>query len=148
MTRDRVTGLLALALGCVIAFFTAQLPDSTMAGDIGPRAFPYISAGVLILCGAGLLVNGKRRSPAYYTKEQFKRLALIFGMVIAYVAAMQYLGYRIATFAGLFVLCTMFSQGKGVALWKRAVYAAVVTGVLYVVFVSVFKIPLPGGKVF
>lgn len=148
MTRDRATGLFALVLGCAIAFFTSRLPGSTMAGDIGPKAFPYISAGILVFCGIGLIINGKNASPAYYTKEQFKRLALIFGTVMAYVVAMHYMGYVIATFVGLLVLCTMFSQGKGIAVWKRVIFAAVVTGVLYVMFVSVFKIPLPGGKLF
>ena len=89
MTRDRVTGLIALILGCAVAFATTQLPESSMAGDVGPKVFPYISAGILILCGIGLCVTGKEASPAYYNKAQFQRLVFIFGIVLLYVVGIN-----------------------------------------------------------
>lgn len=148
MTRDRATGLIAVLLGAAIAFMTSQLPPTTMAGDIGPKAFPYISAGIMIICGIGLLINGKEKSPVYYTKKQFGRLCLIAAVMLGFIVAMQYLGYIIASFAGLLILCTMFSQGKEIAVWKRVIFAAVMTAVMYLMFVKVFSIPLPGGVLF
>ncbi|PNV63680.1 hypothetical protein C0033_03260 [Clostridium sp. chh4-2] len=146
MTKDRVTGLIALVLGCAVAAAAAVLPPSTMAGDIGPKAFPYISAGILILCGGGLFITGGKKSPVYYTKEQLGRLAMIFGVVLCYVIVMHYLGYRIATVAALYILCTMFSRGKDIHLWKRLAFSIILTAVLYFVFTKMFAIPLPGGQ--
>lgn len=146
MTKDRVTGLIAVLLGCAVAAATSVLPQSSMVGDIGPRAFPYISAGILIMCGTGLCITGRKQPQVYYTKEQVGRLVLIFGVVLCYVAVMYYLGYMIATVAGLYALCTLFSKGKDIRLWKRLVFSVVLTGVLYVVFTSVFAIPLPAGR--
>ena len=148
MTRDRVTGLIAVLLGLGIAFMTSQLPKTTMAGDIGPKAFPYIAAGIMILCGAGLLLTGKKASPVFYTKAQFLRLLQIFGVMLGFIVLMQYLGYTIASLAALFILCSMFSQGKDIAIWKRAVFAVALTAALYFMFVKLFSIPLPSGKFF
>lgn len=148
MTRDRVTGLIAVILGVLIAFMTSQLPASTMTGDIGPQAFPYISAGIMIICGIGLLINGKKPSPVFYTRPQFGRLCLISAVMLGFIVAMQFLGYVIACFAALLVLCSMFSQGKGIAVWKRVVFAAAMTAVMYLMFVKVFSIPLPSGVLF
>ncbi len=148
MTRDRVTGLIAVLLGAAIAFMTSQLPPTTMAGDIGPKAFPYISAGIMVICGVGLLINGKVKSPAYYTGKQFGRLCLISAVMLGFIVAMQFLGYVIACFAALLILCTMFSQGKDIAVWKRVVFAAAMTAVMYLMFEKVFSIPLPGGVLF
>lgn len=148
MTRDRVTGLIAVVLGALIAFMTSQLPASTMAGDIDPQAFPYISAGIMIVCGIGLLINGKKPSPVFYTGPQFGRLCLISAVMLGFIVAMQFLGYVIACFAALLILCSMFSQGKGIAVWKRVVFAAAMTAVMYLMFVKVFSIPLPSGVLF
>lgn len=148
MTRDRVTGLISTVLGITVAIMTFQLPPTTMSGDVGPKVFPYIASALLILCGIGLLINGNKMSPAYYTKKQFMRLCLIFSVMLGFVAAMQYLGYMIASFVTLLILCTMFSQGKNVAVWKRIVFALAMTAALYVMFVKVFSIPLPSGVLF
>lgn len=148
MTRDRVTGLIAVILGATIASMTYQLPASTMAGDIGPKAFPYISAGIMIICGIGLLINGKTPSSVYYTKSQFGRLCLIFIVMLGFIVAMQFLGFAIACFATLLILCTMFSQGKEIAVWKRIVFATVMTAMMYLMFEKIFSIPLPGGVLF
>lgn len=146
MTKDRVTGLIAVLLGCAVAAGTSVLPQSSMAGDIGPKAFPYISAGILILCGGGLCITGKKQSESYYTKEQTGRLLMIFGVVLCYVVIMYYLGYTIATLVGLYVLCTMFGRGKNIPLWKRLAFSLILTIILYVVFTKVFAIPLPAGR--
>jgi len=148
MTRDRVTGLIAVILGGLIALSTSQLPASTMVGDIGPRVFPYIAAGILVFCGAGLCLTGKQPSPVYYTKAQFGRLIQIFVVALLYVLAMQYLGYSIATFSCVFVLCTMFSKNTRIRWWKRLIYAGIFTTFIYLGIVSLLKIPLPTGKLF
>ena len=49
-----------------------------MAGDIGPKVFPYISAGILIICGIGLLATGgKKAEKASYTPKELGRLDTI-----------------------------------------------------------------------
>lgn len=148
MTKDRTTGMVAFILGLIIAFLTKQLPPSTMAGDIGPKVFPYISAGLLIVCGIGLLVTGNKKTEAFFTREQGKRLGVIFAVVLGYVIIMQYAGFLVPTFFVLIVLCSMFSEGKSIACWKRILFAMAVTAVIYYLFTLVLSLRLPQGKLF
>ena len=148
MTRDRSTGIVALVHGTVIAALTLQLPDSTIAGDVGPRVFPFISGGLLILCGAGLLVNGKSTAEGIFTKKALGRLGLIFGVVLAYCVGMAFLGFIVPTVLVLFVLSTMFAEGKDAALWKRALYAVVITAIVYFLFHNVLNLKLPTNQLF
>lgn len=149
MTRDRATGSLSLLLGIFVAIGAYQLPKSKMPGDIGPAAFPYITAGLLIICGLGLLITGREKSPAAYTKAQFIRLVTVIGVVLAYIVGLHLIGFIIPTLAEAFALCTMFAKGKTeLALWKRLLFAALVTGILYVSFEVLLKMPLPAGILF
>lgn len=71
MTRDRVTGLTAVVLGALIAFVTFAASSIYHGWRYWSQAFPYISAGIMIVCGIGLLINGKKPSPVFYTGPQF-----------------------------------------------------------------------------
>jgi hypothetical protein len=73
MTKDRGTGLIALVMGAAIAVMTSQLPPSTIQGDIGPAVFPYFSAGLLMFCGAGLLITGSQKEASIFDKRALKR---------------------------------------------------------------------------
>lgn len=146
MTKDRCTGLISLLLGLCVAVSAYQLPNSKMPGDIGPKAFPFITAALLIICGAGLLITGKKKSEPVYNKQQAGRLALVIGVVLAYIVAMDLFGFLVPTFIAAFALCTMFAKGKtDLALWKRLLFAVLVDGVIYVSFTVLLNMQLPQG---
>lgn len=149
MTKDRVTGLIALVIGCLVAAMTLRLPETTMAGDVGPKVFPFISAGILIFCGAGLLITGKKKEEKpFYTKEQLVRLALIFGVVLVYCILIHFIGYLISTLMGSFAISMMFGRKAGIAWWKCLIFAVILTLVLNYSFVNLFSIQLPKGELF
>ncbi len=148
MTKNRSTGLIALVLGVVIAVQAAQLPPSTMAGDIGPAVFPFISAGILILCGLGMLITGGVKEASIFTKESLVRLAKIFAVVLLYILAMSYLGFLIPTCAVLFVLSVMFAEEDHIAWWKILVFAIVLTIAIYLLFHNVLNLKLPTNQLF
>ncbi len=148
MTKNRSTGLIALVLGAVIAVGAAQLPPSTMAGDIGPAVFPYIAAGILIICGIGMLITGGVKEASIFNRESLFRLAKIFLVVLIYVIAMNYLGFLFPTFAVLFVLSMMFSEEDHIAWWKVLIFAAVLTAGIYLLFHNVLNLKLPTNRLF
>ena len=149
MTKDRSTGLIAVILGIIVAIGAYQLPASKMPGDIGPKAFPYIAAGILIICGAGLIITGKKKSEPKYDKQQLKRLGLVIAVLLGYIIAMDLIGFIIPTLIVAFALCTMFAKGKtDVALWKRLLFAVLVDGVIYVSFTYLLNMQLPTGILF
>lgn len=149
MTKDRVTGLIALVLGCLLAALTLQLPESTMAGDVGPKIFPFLTSGILILCGAGLMLTAKPKDEKpYFNKEQLIRLFLIFGVVLLYCILIHFIGYLISTLLGSFTISMLFGRKEKIAWWKCLIFAVVLTLVLNYSFVNLFSIQLPTGVLF
>lgn len=152
MTRDRVTGVMAVVLGVVVAILTSQLPASNMANDVGPRAFPYITSGILILCGVTIFLNKPvEQKPFFkYGAASIKRFIALWVVLIVYVAGMAFLGFIVPTAAVLFVMCMMFGKdpehGVNIKPAQAAVFAVIVTVVVYILFSVVLRLRLPVGK--
>ncbi len=149
MTKDRSTGLIALALGIGVAFLTSQFPASSMAGDIGPKVFPYISAGLLIICGLGLLVTGgKKEDKPAYTPKQLARLGRISAVVAGYCVLMVFVGYMPSTVIGTFVLSVMFGKNRNIPWYRSLIFSVILTAAVFYIFEKLFVLPLPRGMFF
>ena len=152
MTKDRVTGLISIALGIAVAILTSQLPASNMANDVGPRAFPYITSAVLILSGIGIVVKKPVESKPFFKNgaESVKRFIAIWVVLIVYVIGLNFLGFIVPSIAVLFVMCMMFGKdpehGVNISPVKALIFAVVMTAVLYVAFAVVLRLRLPVGK--
>lgn len=147
MHRDRIVGLVTVIMGALVALGTTQIADSNMAGDPGPKVFPFISAGILLVCGIILLV----RKPAGEVKpflqgQEIKRFLTIIGVIAAYIVLMWAVGFAIPTFLMVLVMCLMFGTDVKTPVWQAAIYALVVTAVLYAVFVMALHLRLPVGS--
>ncbi|MBQ8934000.1 MAG: tripartite tricarboxylate transporter TctB family protein [Lachnospiraceae bacterium] len=149
MNRDRVTGLISVVVGAALAAATLMLPASTMRGDVGPKVFPSICAAIFLICGAGMLLQKTEAAAGkQYTSEALKRLGIIAGIVLLYVIAMDLIGFMIPSIAVLFVLCTMFSEDLQIPLWKRLLFAVIVSVVIYYAFEKLMVLRLPRGRFF
>lgn len=148
MTKDRVTGLLSLLLGIGVGIMTSQLPPSTMANDIGPAVFPYITACILIVCGAGLILKKPANTDAepFFDRTALIRLAKISGVVVAYIVLEAMFGFLLPTIAVLFVLCMMFSKSGQTKWWQALIFSAAVAIIVYLLFTKGFSLVLPRGK--
>lgn len=148
MTKNRITGLIAVILGTAVGMGAFQLPESTIIGDVGPAVFPFLTAGILLICGAGLLITGGGEVTALDSLAALRRLGVIFAAVLIYCIAMNFLGFVIPTIAILFVLATLFSEDKSVAWWHKLLYAAAITLVIYFLFHNVLNLKLPDNQLF
>ena len=54
----------------------------------------------------------------------------------------------IPSIAVLFVLCTMFSEDLQIPLWKRLLFAVIVSVVIYYAFEELMVLRLPRGRFF
>ncbi len=150
MKRDQITGCIGLIMGILVAVATYLLPDSSMSSDIGPKFFPAICAVGLIVPGIGLLLK-KSDGPVSkltFGKRESKRLALISLLVIAYVVAMDFIGFIIPTIIVQFVMCNMFAKGVNVSLVSKILFAVVVTILIYLAFENLMSLQLPRGRLF
>lgn len=147
MNKERSAGIGAIVFGLVYALMTAQLPASNMVGDPGPKVFPYLAAGIIILTGTLLVVRkpGEGSSKPYLTKAEWKKFAVLLAVYVAYAVLLGLCGFLIATPICLFVTSTLFSAGKKIAVWKRLLYSALVTLAIYALFAKALQVVLPAG---
>ncbi|MCI7734441.1 MAG: tripartite tricarboxylate transporter TctB family protein [Dysosmobacter sp.] len=148
MKRDQVTGAISIVLGVLVVIATIRMPASGMRNDVGPKVFPAICAAGLILSGIGVMLKKDGKQSRGYTKRELGRLLLIGAVVLGYVILMNLVGFLIPTVVVLYIMSTMFAEKLSIPRWKRALFAVAVTAAIYVVFVKVMALQLPGGRLF
>lgn len=57
---DTMVGVAVLVLAAIVAWQTTIIPENAIYAKVGPKAFPWLSAGLLALMGALLVVEGLR----------------------------------------------------------------------------------------
>ena len=149
MKRDYLIGGILTLLGIVAMLMSMQVQVKTGSTDPGSRIFPLLASGLLTVCGVGVLISAaKSEDKAFLSGEGWKKLLMAFGCMVLYILALKYLGFLISTPVFLFAIITMLAGGEKVAIWKKAAYALVVTGLSWYLFHSVLSMSLPNGVLF
>ncbi len=151
MKKDRLIGLISLLLGGIAFALTMMIQtsaSSASAAEPGPKLFPMSASVILIACGLGLMLQKQKDYDAYLTKEQVKRLGILFGVFVLYCVGLHFLGFVIATPILLFITMTMFAGKKELSLIVRLIYSIGLTAVIYLTFVVALKTNIPAGLLF
>lgn len=148
MTKDRIIGVVSLAVGIAVFILTTQLPmpiGYETSNEPGPRLFPYIASILLIICGLGLTIKKQEAPKPFMTKAQWIRCWSLFGVFVGYVVGMYFLGFAVCTPFMLFITMTMFAGQNPPKLWIRLLYSVGITAIIYAAFVILFKSNIPMG---
>ena len=144
--KDRIVAIPWLALSIFYLYYISQIPASMMTNDPGPRIFPYIAGGLMLLMSLILFVfPGKNPDKSWMNSEEKRRLLILCLVYLGYVVGMHLIGYTIPTFLMLFITCTLFSAKKSVPLWIRLFYALLVTVAGWFLFAKILTCRLPVG---
>ncbi len=130
-------------------FMTFRLPVSRYSTVIGPKVFPYIAAGGLLLCSIALFFKResekeKAREP-FLNRDGWLRFAKLISLLITFPLMFKYLGFILSSLVLLFIMITLFDLKKEETFLKKALSSFSVTAVLYVLFIYVIKVRLPMG---
>ena len=124
--------------GADIEFFT-----------IGPRFFPYLSAGIMALLAALLAGNSilQARSGAAgplppIRKEQLKPVLVFMCIGTVYILSLSFLGVIIATPICLIAYFWYFDLRKWIWILPLAVG---ITALIYICFEKLMMVPIPKG---
>jgi putative tricarboxylic transport membrane protein len=115
-------------------------------GLLGPGAFPAALGAILAVLAIALAVATRRRAPSSRTTrdESFgytrRTLVVDFGLLLAYVVALPFLGYVIGTLAYMLVMLTVVRSGRR---WTRVVLAVVFVVGTYLLFDRLLQVTLP-----
>ena len=143
---DRTAGAVLLALA--VGFSAAALKQYAYWGPNGPGpAFMPFWLGLVMAVLATLLLVGALRAKdpgeAWLPSgDGLRRLALVLGATIAYVALLNVLGMVIGTVLFLIVLMRVLDRCG----WLLTLSVALATAAsIYFVFARWLKVPLPSG---
>jgi hypothetical protein len=132
---------------------SAGFPGGQGAVDIsGPALFPNVLASVLTLCGIAQIAIGFSKSGHFEAISLSKlgerlrsteviNVAIIVGLIVAYIALFEVLGFVLASFGFLFAVMYRL----GVPALKNVLVSAAFLAVIYLIFGVLFTIRLPSG---
>lgn len=146
---DRLSGLLAIALGLAVILYARTFPP--MPGqDIGPALFPtLIGSGLLLFGGSIAFAALRRREPGPLLQfdpwtrrpRMVANAALVVGAMAAFIVLVTPLGF--------FITSTVFLSVITIALGGSRVWsvpaAVLVTVLIHYAFYSLLRVPLPWG---
>jgi putative tricarboxylic transport membrane protein len=140
---DRATGAILLVLAGAVALATRAFVVGFPADPVGPRAFPLLAAGILMLGGLRLLLKPDP-DPQWPSPGEAGRLALAAGALLVYPLLLPFLGFVTTTGAVVTSLSLLF----GGPPLRSAGAAFLFAGGLYLLFVHALGVPLPMGALF
>lgn len=151
--RDQITGAVLVLIGLAFFYLISQFKTPFTAAYPGPKLMPGIAVFGLVVCGTGIFVNGcrqKAKDKALMSRAGMIHIAVSFLILCAYVLAMKYVGFVIASMAVLYVLTTYFSKASSLPTkpWARVLFSAAVSLIVYCMYVPLFGMTLPVGLLF
>jgi len=148
LSRDGWAGLVVLAASLVLFGLTLELKANPLV-PIGPGFYPRIVLGVTALLAVLLVVTdwyaAKKAGPR--VPADYAAVVLQFAVFGIYVAALPWLGFRIATFAYVAVTNALMDRPRGARQWARVAAIALASALAtYFVFEHYLSVLLPRGR--
>lgn len=149
MSKNKIIGITLGLISILFLFMTSQLPISKYSTVIGPKVFPNIASGGLLLCSIGLFFKRdsrkeKEKGP-FLDKAGWIRVLKLLILLALFPLFFKYFGFIISSFLLLFIMITFFDLGKEEPIWKKLLASVLVTVILFVLFIFIIKVRLPAG---
>jgi hypothetical protein len=146
---DFFAGLVIFLISLYVLIEAYRMPFYGDSGALGsPGLTPGLIALLMLALSAALMWRSRVFANPFVLKapdQAARRVLMVFGLVVAYVALMPVIGYAPATFLLLFAFQTIFVRRRDVRfllIWGIGL-SAVLTAILWYVFAEIFLIPLP-----
>lgn len=142
MTRGRLEGLVLLALALGYWRWAHRIPPFGVSDPVGPIAFPTLLAAALAAAGILLIVTREEPEPAPTRAGRPLQVTLVFALLVVYAVLFTRAGFLLATFLFLSGTIALFAPAWH---WRIPIYAALVTGLILVLFRWGLGVMLPPG---
>ena len=148
---DRIILVCILVLTGIYFWATSQIPTLEIGDPLGPKAFPRLLGGALLVCAAMLLaemIKAHKSAPRSAAPEETKDAStykIVAGVVVVtgiYFALFEALGYAVSTSLFLLVMTHYFNKGK---LWTNVLTSVLYSFISYYMFSSLLGVNLPRG---
>ncbi|MBL1266516.1 MAG: tripartite tricarboxylate transporter TctB family protein [Halomonas sp.] len=143
---DRIGGVVLVALGLAVVIASLGLP-AIPGQPVGPAIFPSVLGVALGLSGLIIFVKPERQTDQ--ETQQLEALSVIGALRLLSPVAVLILGYFIMESVGFLVtgflivlIISLLLRGSVVG---SLLLSAVMTVVIYTIFASLLRVPLPAG---
>ena len=140
MSARRITGGLLLLAGAATALEASTFDVGFLTDPVGPKALPYLVAGMLALAGVVALLRPEDE-PELPDGPAVARMAAAVAAFLGYAALLPFLGFFLSTTLVVTALALLY---RGPLAGSLAA-AAALSGFLWLLFVRVLSLPLPVG---
>ncbi len=143
LNTERITAIIWFLLA-VVVFISASRMPKPLLDPVGPGLFPkVVSIMIMVISTIHFLLNGDM--PETVKKElHWKNVAILAGLIIAYILLFPRIGFPVATTAFLFAFSTIFDSRPMSEKWKANIlFSIVFMAVLYLIFKVLLGIMLP-----
>ncbi len=148
-TKDTVTGVFSVVLGVAYLLSTKSIPVMDAADEVGPRTFPYIVAGVVLICGFALLIkellNPERKAFSFaFIAGRAIWLRILATMIagIGYGLTLDWLGYLIGTSLFMIIVSELINVGKHK---QNLIISLAFSVISFISFGIILKLSMPRG---
>lgn len=146
-SADIATGVFLAVLGLTAAAASTGI-DEGAGGQLHPRTFPMIIAGLLVLGGAMLAIraatakSGGGKTVAWPDRSGWKLLSVAMAGLVIFVGIAQALGFIISSLIFVPWFIRYFGRYSHWVAWSCAVGIA---AFIYLVFIRLLQLTLPIG---
>lgn len=153
MSKNLVSGLLAVGVGFVYLITALLLPEQMMGDKMGPKVFPIIVGIASILAGFALCVSEFRKKATKKDKVDFGfksesdvwiKIAILTAAGILYGLTIDFLGFIAATTAIMLVATLLINKGH---LKQNIIVSVLFSVVSYLGFGIALQLSLPRGLI-
>jgi len=140
-----VVGAIGICLSVLYLALSFQMPMGRVRQP-GAGVFPVISGFLLLLGSVSALWEGMKQRNSEKVElpagSDLLRLLAVLGGVLGYLILLPVLGQLISSTLFCFVLIRALSS---LSIWRVVLYAVLMSGAAYVLFVRILMLPMPGG---
>ena len=140
-----VVGAIGICLSVFYLALSFQMPMGRVRQP-GAGVFPVISGFLLLLGSVSALWEGMKQRNSEKVElpagSDLLRLLAVLGGVLGYLILLPVLGQLISSTLFCFVLIRALSS---LSIWRVMLYAVLMAGAAYLLFVRILMLPMPGG---
>lgn len=151
LKRDQIIGIGLVMVGVFFSALISRFSIPITADYPGPKMLPAIAVFGLMVCGIGIFTQStvkQTKEKLFLGKDGWIRIGITFLILSSYVLGLKYLGYLLSTPFLLFATTSIFAKEKSIRIRSKVFFSIVLTVVVYLIYVQLFKLSLPSGSIF
>lgn len=157
MKSDKMVNYITLAVGIIFMAMTFTISDPVSKGDIGPKAWPQLLAGLMIVLSIFniiIAIKNSNKNNVEGSQQENKdkssddelaypqNLWISLLLLCIYTFSINFLGFVVST--ALFVITNMYIMG--LKNKKNLLIVSIfIVAVLVIIFPVLLRVPLPRG---